>query len=211
MPSGPYGPQPPYPGPHPVPPHHGYPPLPPHHGYRPLPPPRIPPELVASRGRRVLAKLLDLLVVAVIIIVATALMVLVVDGSPNPPVWAVVVTVALYVLTLVFGLLLYVPLFEAKGGTVGKRLLGLRVVSVETGQPLSPGTSFGRHLLGLGIGSATLVPIGYLWFLWDRPYRQCLHDKLMGTAVIRPPSATAADPPAVPFPPPPPAEQDAPA
>lgn len=173
---------------------------PPYHGYVP-PGPRyaVPPELVASRVRRVLAKLVDLLLIAVFVVIGGLVMTAVVDGRDEPPVWAVVVTVSLYVLALIFGIFLYEPLFDAKGGTLGKRLLGVRVVSLETGRPLGTGAAFGRHLMGMGIGLGTVVLISYLWFLWDWPYRQCLHDKLLRAVVIRPPStAPPAAPPPVP-------------
>lgn len=179
--------QPPTTGPTPVPLPHG--PVP----WRPL---AVLPEAAAPRGRRVLAKLVDLLVIAVLVAAGTVPMMLL-DRVAHPPVWATVVAVGLYVVVLLAALLLYDPLCEVRGGTVGKRLLGLRVVSLETGRPLRPATAVARHLLGGSLSFATLVPVTYLWFLWDRPYRQCLHDKLMRTVVVR----RAGVAPAVPSPP----------
>jgi uncharacterized RDD family membrane protein YckC len=83
-------------------------------------------------------------------------------------------------LVLVFA---YFTYFEGgpRGQTPGKQLLGIRVVSFDTGGPIGYGRAFirmiGRYL------SAVVVYIGYLWMLWD-PEKQCWHDKLASDVVV---------------------------
>jgi hypothetical protein len=67
-----------------------------------------------------------------------------------------------------------------RGQTVGKRVLGLRVVEL-TGKPLGPMTCFGRYG-GYAAGLAT-GGLGFLQVLWD-PNRQAVQDKLAHTVVV---------------------------
>lgn len=96
-----------------------------------------------------------------------------------------------------------------RGQTVGKRLLGLRVVEL-TGKPMTPLLGFkrfGGYLAGMATGG-----LGFLQLLWD-PNRQALQDKAAHTVVLdeRGPRRTAPavepapDPVAPPAPPPLPA------
>ncbi|MDJ0389763.1 RDD family protein [Roseomonas sp. E05] len=80
-------------------------------------------------------------------------------------------------------LALIVLLFwAARQATPGKLLLGLRIVDARTGgRPPFPrmlARYFGYILSTLPLG------LGYFWMLWDRR-RQCWHDKLGGTVVLR--------------------------
>lgn len=84
------------------------------------------------------------------------------------------------------GLLLtiaYFTYFEGgpSGQTIGKRALGIRVVSFDTGGPIGYGRGFirwiGRYV------SAVVIYIGYLWMLWDKE-RQCWHDKFASDVVV---------------------------
>ena len=65
------------------------------------------------------------------------------------------------------------------GQSVGKRALGIRLLSAQTGQPIGGGNAFLRDLVHL---LDALSGLGYLWPLWDR-HRQTLADKLMRTTV----------------------------
>ena len=84
-----------------------------------------------------------------------------------------------YALTLA-----YEGLLTARGGTLGKRWLGIRVVRLSDGRPPSTGASLGRAALAMVL-SGTYVD--QLWLLWDRPWRQCLHDKPVSTVVVADP------------------------
>jgi uncharacterized RDD family membrane protein YckC len=79
--------------------------------------------------------------------------------------------------------LLYFAYLEGSpsGQTVGKRMLGIRVMDFETGAPLG----FGRAALrqfARGL-SACALALGYLWMLWD-PERRTWHDKLTDSVAV---------------------------
>ncbi|MFG3114218.1 RDD family protein [Streptomyces sp. NPDC048197] len=82
---------------------------------------------------------------------------------------------------------LYSPLMTSLfGGTVGKLTCGLRVVRLTDGRRLSYGPALGRHLAHSVMGMVPVLGhIDALFCLWDRPFRQCLHDKTVGSVVIR--------------------------
>jgi uncharacterized RDD family membrane protein YckC len=90
---------------------------------------------------------------------------------------------------LVLGVL-YEALPTAKWGrTFGKMVCGIRVVDIESHEPPSVGTALRRWgvytLLGLFVvGVANVV-----WCLFDRPWRQCWHDKLAHTFVTGRPAS----------------------
>ena len=67
------------------------------------------------------------------------------------------------------------------GQTLGKKALGIRVISLDSGGPIGYGRAFIRYIGR--IVSALLVYIGYLWMLWDSE-RQCWHDKFAGDVVV---------------------------
>jgi uncharacterized RDD family membrane protein YckC len=66
------------------------------------------------------------------------------------------------------------------GQTIGKRTMGVKVVRLDDGQLLGPGTGIGRHLLHI-LDSFCLI--GYLFPLWD-PLRQTFADKIIRTVAI---------------------------
>lgn len=81
-------------------------------------------------------------------------------------------------------------LLSVFGRTFGKAACGLRVVTVRTGA--APGASAGcrraaaLYLPGLvPLVGAALTLLNVLWQCWDEPNRQCLHDKVAGSMVLR--------------------------
>ena len=90
---------------------------------------------------------------------------------------------------------IYFTYFEGgpAGQGPGKRLMGIRVVDIDTGGPIGYGRAFVRWL-GRAI-SAIAFYLGYLWMLWD-PQRQCWHDKLARDLVV---PADQLPPPASPW------------
>jgi uncharacterized RDD family membrane protein YckC len=84
-----------------------------------------------------------------------------------------------------------VTLIHLFGGTLGKLAVGIRVRSWdEPGRP-SWGQALARWLTREVIGAVTFAGIGTvygfmdaMWLLFD-PRRQCLHDKLPATVVVR--------------------------
>lgn len=137
----------------------------------------------ASPGRRLAAQLLDAFILYFLILLAVFSPVLAAPARPSR-------TDALDVLIqypqlpgMLTAALLFIVLlcWSRLGGTPGKLLLGIRVVSLKTGQP--PG--FGQSLLRL-LGyllSAAPAFIGFLWTLRDKR-RQGFHDKLSHTVVV---------------------------
>lgn len=67
------------------------------------------------------------------------------------------------------------------GQSIGKRLLGIRLLGEQTMAPVGPGTSFLRELAHY-VDSAAM-DIGYLWPLWDAK-RQTFADKICRTVVV---------------------------
>jgi uncharacterized RDD family membrane protein YckC len=84
---------------------------------------------------------------------------------------------------LVLGLL-YEALPTAKWGrTLGKKLCGIQVYGMESYEPPPFGVALTRWLV---YGVLSLLAIGVvnvLWCLFDRPWRQCWHDKAARTFV----------------------------
>jgi uncharacterized RDD family membrane protein YckC len=68
------------------------------------------------------------------------------------------------------------------GQTIGKRQMGIKVVSAQTGQVLGFGGAFVRRLAHFADGIACYV--GYLWPLWDER-KQTFADKICNTLVVR--------------------------
>ncbi|RFS87122.1 RDD family protein [Actinomadura spongiicola] len=68
------------------------------------------------------------------------------------------------------------------GQTIGKRQMGIRLVSAQTGQPIGFGMAFVRRLAHFL--DQALCCIGYLWPLWDER-KQTFADKICNTIVVR--------------------------
>ena len=88
----------------------------------------------------------------------------------------------------------YEGLLLAKWGrTLGKRWMGLRVVSAQVpGAPLSTKVALTRAAVyPTGFILVNVLPLvsfvgllNVLWQFWDKPFQQCLHEKMVGTMVI---------------------------
>jgi uncharacterized RDD family membrane protein YckC len=77
---------------------------------------------------------------------------------------------------------LYRWVLDGRGGTWGKRALGLRVVNIQTGEPIGLGSSFLRLLVSwVGAG---VVYLGWFWMLWDKK-KQTWHDKVARSVVVK--------------------------
>lgn len=67
------------------------------------------------------------------------------------------------------------------GWSIGKQVIGIRLIGEQTGQPIGPGLTFVRMLAH--VLDSLPCYLGYLWPLWD-PKRQTFADKVMSTVVI---------------------------
>jgi uncharacterized RDD family membrane protein YckC len=99
-------------------------------------------------------------------------------------------SIAFYAVVLAVGCL-YAPLLMARSGarngqTLGKQMMGIRVVRVD-GEPVGLSTGFLRTVVGqqllIGLTFYVYGVLDYLWPLRD-PGNQALHDKIASTQVL---------------------------
>ncbi len=95
------------------------------------------------------------------------------------------------ILALIVGIAYFVYFEGSSGQTLGKRALGIRVVSFDTGGPIGYPRAFVRYIGK--IISFVVILLGFLWMLWDRE-KQTWHDK-MASDVVVPVSAYPVGPP----------------
>ncbi|MFE5919147.1 RDD family protein [Streptomyces sp. NPDC056468] len=103
-------------------------------------------------------------------------------------VWLIDGTTAAQLAVLASSLILTGLLLEALptalwGRTLGKRLLGLRVLDIESHTRPAPAPAVQRALIHIVLNVLTVGVVGLLWCLADRPWRQCWHDKAARTFV----------------------------
>lgn len=98
---------------------------------------------------------------------------------------------AAFVLGVLFSLAYSVLFTGLVGQTPGKMAVGIKVVLADDRVP-GIGRAFWREVVGKFLSGLVLC-VGYLWMLWDGE-RQCWHDKLVGTRVVRVARATPAGP-----------------
>jgi uncharacterized RDD family membrane protein YckC len=154
---------------------------------------------LASWGTRLAAWIIDWLV---LLIPAAILFFVVVagawgiSGDDDASTGAAIGATILYVLLISVVILLYAPLLmmrrgAANGQTLGKQVLGIRVVR-DNGEPMSFGWAALREVVfkGLVVGIASsIIPIipwflNYFWPLWDDQNR-ALHDIACSTHVVK--------------------------
>ncbi|WP_431959653.1 RDD family protein [Actinacidiphila sp. bgisy160] len=156
----------------------------------------------ASPGKRLVARLIDTVVVGAVVAAAAVplgtsayehlrdkvdaarltgeeMTVWLIDGTTGVQL-GIVAAVA-----LVTGLL-YEVLPTAKWGrTLGKKLLGLRVLDIESQYEPGFGQALRRWLTHTVLDALVIGFLGLAWCLFDRPWRQCWHDKAARTFVAR--------------------------
>jgi len=92
---------------------------------------------------------------------------------------------AFYVTVLGISLLNDVALTAIKGGTVGKLLLGTRVVRVEDWKPVSAGAAGRRWAAMMVLNFIPFLGIVDSLFIFSGTIRQTLHDRFAETVVVR--------------------------
>jgi uncharacterized RDD family membrane protein YckC len=141
------------------------------------------PEL-AGRGNRLLAVIVDLVIQVVVVFGVMALL----GMSLLNPDASFTAQAAGYVVGLLAFLLIQGTLLVKHGQTWGKRVLGLRIVRPD-GARCTAGRILGlRYGVGFVIGAIPVV--GMIYSLVDallifRASRQCLHDNIADTIVIK--------------------------
>ncbi|WP_105974324.1 RDD family protein [Streptomyces geranii] len=154
----------------------------------------------AGLGKRFAARLVDTLVLgALTATAAVPLGTMAVDhingkidaaklSGETVTVWLLDGTTGLYLGIVLAVLLLAGVLSEAWptakwGRTLGKKLFGLEVRDIEGHEPPSFGAALRRWLVYSLPGLLGIGVVGVLWCLFDRPWRQCWHDKAAHTFV----------------------------
>lgn len=166
---------------------------------------------LAAGGARLLARLIDIFVVLVLNVLVNGWFVYeyvkevspvyrewtrrVMDGDgssvPNVTERAANLQIVIVLLAAALWFAYEVPAVANTGQTIGKRLLGIRVIRLDNPQRLGFGRSFRRwNTMGLptllwccGIGFV-LQFIDALFVAFDRPLHQALHDKSALTVVV---------------------------
>ncbi len=97
-------------------------------------------------------------------------------------------SLALTLVVLVISFVYEVPQNLVWGRTLGKRVTGIRIRPLVADGPLR----FGQVVIRWATYSVVAAVVGtlwalvdYLWPLWDKPWRQALHDKTARTIVVR--------------------------
>lgn len=85
-------------------------------------------------------------------------------------------------LALAFGIWNFVFRQGNRGASVGKSMMGIKVVREADSQVLGAGMAFLRYLLMTILGNACFV--NYLWPLWDEKNR-AWHDMIVSSVVVR--------------------------
>ncbi|MFF1359359.1 RDD family protein [Streptomyces sp. NPDC058297] len=154
----------------------------------------------AGLGKRLVARLIDSVVLgAVTAVVAVPLGTKAVDhidgkidaakaSGRQATVWLLDGTTGAYLGIVLAVLLVAGVLYEALptakwGRTLGKKVCGLQVRDIEEHEAPMFGAALRRWLVYSVTGLLAIGVIGVLWCLFDRPWRQCWHDKAARTFV----------------------------
>ena len=120
----------------------------------------------ADFGTRLVAWLIDW----VIIVVPAVILMLILP------------VVLAYLLVLVASVGYQIYFWTTTGQTIGKKAMGIKVVSAETGALLTYSEAALRYV-GYIVSGIPLY-LGYLWIIWD-PQHDGWHDKIAKTKVIK--------------------------
>ena len=97
------------------------------------------------------------------------------------------VSTSITVISVLVSFLYQVPQNRRWGRTIGKRALGIRIRPFAADGPLAWGQVLSRwavfEVFSVIAGGLLLI-VDCLWPLWDKPWRQALHDKVARTIVV---------------------------
>ncbi|MFC1413392.1 RDD family protein [Streptacidiphilus sp. N1-12] len=138
-------------------------------------------------GERLVARIIDWVLM---IVIGTALATAVVLGSSIDDVY--IVAVSLLVASVLGFVYEGLMLSRSAGQTLGKRVMKLRVAVLADGSVPGGAPAWIRSAVYWLPGALTslCLPLLFsllnvLWCTWDKPYRQCLHDKAAKTLVVK--------------------------
>ncbi|RTL63092.1 MAG: RDD family protein [Pseudonocardiaceae bacterium] len=137
----------------------------------------------APWGTRVASYLIDALIPAAIAIVGSLLMIPAVSAGDSSGVGLMmIIMVVVYLAAFAFVLWNSCYRQGTTGQSIGKKVVGTKLVRVRDGQPVGFGMAFVRQLAHV-LDSIPFY-LGYLWPLWDER-RQTFADKVCDTVVVR--------------------------
>ncbi|WP_308217763.1 RDD family protein [Streptantibioticus silvisoli] len=151
-------------------------------------------------GRRLAARVLDTLLVGAVVSAATYPLAMgslhhlqhKIDAArlsgENVQVWLIDGTTGAYLAVLLGAMLLAGLLYEVLptvkwGRTLGKKLFRLQVLDIESQITPGFGQALRRMLLRQVLDFVLVGVVNVAWCLFDRPWRQCWHDKVARTFV----------------------------
>lgn len=141
----------------------------------------------ATFGQRFGAMLLDWLILGVPLTIIAVIMAVAIGAGADDTTGevddgAAGLSILLYLIIAIAAWAYYVMLEGGPTGqTLGKKAVGIRVVSMQTGGPIGYGKSFVRTLVRSFLSGFCLL--GYLWMLWDQE-KQTWHDKISDSVVV---------------------------
>ncbi|MGA4849115.1 RDD family protein [Streptomyces sp. G5(2025)] len=154
----------------------------------------------AGLGRRLVARLVDSVVLAAV--TGAAALPLGAEAADHvdskidaaklsgekTTVWLLDGTTAGYLGIILAVLLLFGVVYEALptakwGRTLGKKVCGIQVRDIEEHEPPTFGAALRRWLVYSVPGLLVIGLVGVVWCLFDKPWRQCWHDKAANTFV----------------------------
>ncbi|WP_162795567.1 RDD family protein [Nonomuraea lactucae] len=152
---------------------------------------------LAEWWQRLVARIIDGVILGIVYAVLSAVLTAVLVSADGSGVFLVSLLVAVLGAAAYFGYEVF--MLRNGGQTVGKKVLGLRVVPVgghPAAAPLSSDAVVKRAGVLWGPFALSFIPVvgfvaylayvvNVLWQFWDKPLHQCLHDKVAGTVVIR--------------------------
>jgi uncharacterized RDD family membrane protein YckC len=149
------------------------------YGQPPYGPPAATAGELAHWGLRVGSYLIDALITSAVLIVAVLVAIPFIQDDPT-----LFVTVYIAGAVVALGILVWNSGYRqgTTGQSIGKKVVGTKLVSISTGQPVGFGLAIGRqfaHIL-----DSLPMNIGYLWPIWD-PQKQTFADKVCSTVVVR--------------------------
>ncbi|UGY91664.1 RDD family protein [Streptomyces gobiensis] len=154
----------------------------------------------AGLGRRLVARLIDGIVVSAVGAAAAlpllpkatdhiqAKVAAAEQAGVTREIWLIDSTTGAYLAMVLGAILFFGVLYEALptarwGRTLGKKLCGVRVLDMEQQTPPGFGSALLRWLLYGVLAVAVLGVLNVAWCLFDKPWRQCWHDKAARTFV----------------------------
>jgi uncharacterized RDD family membrane protein YckC len=137
--------------------------------------------MVIGFGRRLLATLLDMLLMGFMVfiimtIISLGALILTGFDPDNPTQFEILIVLSGLITSIVY----YVVSWVKSGQTLGKAMFGAKVVRTD-GSPISWGQALLRYLGYIVSGAA--FSLGFLWLAFDSK-RQGWHDKIARTLVI---------------------------